>query len=87
MDGPCYICGELTEWECERCEQLVCEDCITPITIHNQMDYCQCVECTDTLEMERADEYQKDLEYEELINDVGMFGYIILKELEKQLKK
>jgi hypothetical protein len=42
----CCVCGELTaEYACDRCEELVCEDCTVAMTYHNQVDYTCCSNC------------------------------------------
>ena len=32
-DGKCHICGNRTNWECERCGYYVCEECTVKYTI------------------------------------------------------
>lgn len=41
----CHICGEGTDFCCERCSQAVCADCLVPFTQSNQVDYNLCQSC------------------------------------------
>jgi len=45
----CHICGNETEydWVCDKCGEHFCEDCQTPFTYHNQIDYPLCKKCYD----------------------------------------
>jgi hypothetical protein len=54
----CTICEAETEYECEQCGDPTCENCLTPFTIHNQIDYCLCSCCHSGNDREKADYYQ-----------------------------
>lgn len=43
----CHICGELNEeeWECEKCNEIYCENCSAPFTYHSPIDYNCCIDC------------------------------------------
>jgi|GEM_PF-4423590 hypothetical protein len=43
----CHICNAITdpEYICTECDEVVCEDCMVKMTIHNQIDYCLCEVC------------------------------------------
>jgi hypothetical protein len=56
----CHICGAETEFTCERCEEPVCEDCCTPMTIHNQIDYALCTDCNDYREESARAEWRRE---------------------------
>ena len=57
----CHICGAETDFICERCEEPVCEDCCTPYTLQNQIDYALCTDCNDyRQEMRRAEWLRED---------------------------
>jgi hypothetical protein len=52
----CHICKKEAKYECEDCDLPVCDGCTTPFTIHNQIQYTQCLQCGEFLEKLRADE-------------------------------
>lgn len=60
----CTICGKEAEFTCETCGEYTCEDCLTPFTLQNQIDYCLCSCCHNGNERDRADEYQRREEEE-----------------------
>ena len=65
-DNKCHICGNVTEFFCDRCENPVCEDCCVQMTIHNQIDYPLCVDCNAANEandyLERSREWKREEE-------------------------
>lgn len=65
--AKCHACGEETDPDfiCRSCDQVVCEKCMTPFTIHNQIDFCQCQDCTETSDSLRYLETCKEEEYED----------------------
>lgn len=47
----CHICAKNIpdwDWICGKCGEYVCENCIVPYTLHNQIDYTLCKFC-DTI--------------------------------------
>lgn len=66
-EGTCYICGGPAEYSCEYCKQLVCDDCMEPSTIHNQIDYCKCKDCEDTHQSLKYQEICREEEREAAI--------------------
>jgi hypothetical protein len=52
----CHICGELTEFTCQTCEEPVCEDCCVQPTYLNQLEETLCTACGDSQECDRWDE-------------------------------
>jgi len=43
----CYMCGKESDWYCEQCGEIVCEECTVPFTQFNQLTETRCVECYD----------------------------------------
>ena len=66
--NKCHICGKDAEYECEDCGELVCDSCTTPYTIHNQIQYTQCIECGDDEMEARSDAHFKEVEDERVKN-------------------
>ncbi|MDB5144199.1 MAG: hypothetical protein JWQ66_2912 [Mucilaginibacter sp.] len=66
-EQKCHICGGLTEPEflCTQCDELVCEDCMVKMTIHNQIDYCLCESCHGGNNSRKAEHYHKIEKQEE----------------------
>ena len=59
----CHICGEdAEEFNCERCDEPVCEDCLEPFTLQNQLYATICKECYEMQKIYQAIEYQKEEE-------------------------
>lgn len=61
----CHICGNETEFTCDRCEEPVCEDCCVTMTIHNQVDYPLCTVCGDYREACARQEWEREHAKEE----------------------
>jgi hypothetical protein len=61
----CHICGKETEFDCEICNNFVCENCTVAYTQFNQIDYTMCKKCEDSHNEEKADEYQRQERMEE----------------------
>ena len=55
--GKCHICGKVTDWECQQCEEFVCENCTMPYNQFTQIDYTLCKICGGEKEKEKNDEY------------------------------
>lgn len=60
----CHMCGEVTEFYCEDCDEPVCEKCAVPYTPQNNCEGTHCSDCCDTSQMLMAEEYQREEEYE-----------------------
>jgi hypothetical protein len=93
-DQKCHICGELTEWECERCGEPVCEKCCVPFTQFNQCTETICNDCGDHLNDLRAIEIEreeKNKEIQEKIEDCKKWErlkkYNSPEQIEKRAKK
>ena len=65
-EDKCHSCGAKTDWICERCQQLVCENCTVPFTQFNQIDYTLCNNCHDSHELERSKEQAEQDFYDSL---------------------
>ena len=61
----CHICGAQTDFTCRDCDEPVCEDCCTPMTLQNQIDYALCAECYDLQETATYFEAAKEHEISE----------------------
>jgi hypothetical protein len=46
--GKCIHCQTKTDWICERCDQLICEDCAVAYTEKNYVDFTICQPCYDS---------------------------------------
>ena len=58
----CYLCGKYGVTKCKECGEMVCEDCLTPYTQYNQIDYDCCYQCNDNNNESFANEkYEEDL--------------------------
>lgn len=53
----CHICGKYADNVCEDCGKMVCDECTTPYTIHNQIEYTQCIDCGEEESEIRSNEY------------------------------
>ena len=67
VEGFCHICGASTEFTCDRCDEPVCEDCCTPMTYHNQIDYPLCTVCHEGIEARRSLEYWEEKKKQDAI--------------------
>lgn len=61
----CHICGNETDFTCDRCEEPVCFNCCVPMTIHNQIDYPLCTICEDVRNEMRHQEWEREHAKEE----------------------
>jgi transcription elongation factor Elf1 len=86
-DGKCHLCGKVAEYECARCDELTCENCTVPFTIHNQIEEWRCNQCNDTIQVDITEEYWEEERVYKLIEELGYDGYLLHEELSKQLKK
>lgn len=64
----CYICGKETDYHCQDCGEPVCEDCLTPFTLQNQIDYNLCSTCYDGYQARRRMEYVRKEEAKDIAN-------------------
>ncbi len=60
----CHSCGNETDYKCESCGQPVCDDCVTPFTYHNQIDFAQCIDCTESTAIAHLEEAERNQAYE-----------------------
>jgi hypothetical protein len=44
----CYICGEMADRICEKCEEPICGDCQAEYNQFSQIDYDCCERCANT---------------------------------------
>lgn len=63
----CHICDSETDFNCEQCEEPVCEECCVIPTYLNQIDYALCTECGDQNDAERWAEANREDEQEKRI--------------------
>ena len=61
----CHICGIETDFNCEVCEEPVCEDCCVTPTYKNQIDYAICKVCQDVREVNFWKDREEDFKQEE----------------------
>jgi hypothetical protein len=61
----CHACGDPAYTLCDGCGQPVCEKCMIPFTIHNQIDFPQCEDCEEYHTEQRILEIDRDREYED----------------------
>ena len=62
--GNCHICGEKTDWICEKCDEYVCGDCTVGYTQFNQVDYTLCSKCDNYTRKAAIEERDSENEYE-----------------------
>lgn len=58
----CHICNCETYFNCEDCENPVCENCTMAYNQFTQIDWTQCKVCGGEHEQRRADEYFEEIE-------------------------
>lgn len=60
----CHICNHEAEYTCENCGEYVCDNCTTPYTLHNQVDWTQCINCGENQTQAASDAYFDELKKE-----------------------
>lgn len=70
VENKCHICGEYADYSCENCGEYVCDNCIVPYTLHNPVDWTQCINCGDSATKAASDAYFAEIERNRKINEL-----------------
>lgn len=66
----CHSCNSETDWQCEKCEQPVCESCTVAFTQMNQIDYTLCNDCNDSYKEAYNEEKAEEEKEEKYFNSL-----------------